>query len=259
MQIGKRNEVKMPKTADECEIKQLSVVSPYYPGGDSSVTKEQAIENIKELIAAVQRGEKVYVRFFNNIHKRINSIQRVKSVDCNSRSFDHVSYISGAMFCFPEDKKTGELSEAYSNKRKSRVNFDSSGAEWLVGYDGPTINWKEKAPPLPKEIIESYDRIGRPMKVGEFVLYKHEYWKTTGIEFGVISSMKNVTRRIKDSRTGVTEFKQTTEVTVRRVRLSDTDEPLSRYNETVIRNHRDIFLLDSNTLNELLIRRLSAE
>jgi hypothetical protein len=241
----------MPKTAEECIVKQIDTISPRYPGGNPNITIEEANSNLNEMVAAFHAGKKIYVRFFNNVYKRINSIQRVHSID--------TSHYTKYIHCYPENKKTGEISDGYTNKRKSRIAMDRSCAEWLVDYDGPTINWKEKAPPLPKEIIESYDRIGRPMKVGDFVLYKHEYWKTSTIEFGVISNMKNVTRKTTNNITGNTDFTQTTVVTVRRVRLSEDDAPLSSYQDTVIRNHKDIFLLDSNTLNELLIRRLSTE
>lgn len=147
---------------------------------------QQDKENLAEFLKLYLSGEPVYIQITND-PKRTNAIAQFKMDDNTIQDLlhgehDHAMWRSYSKVSTrkriepkPENvdvEKMGKVNingYAVWDGRKNRVNYLSAwNIMWLKGHEGGTV-WSYEAQAVEK--VEAVDKLGREIKVGDFISY----------------------------------------------------------------------------------------
>lgn len=216
---------------------------------------QQDKENLAEFLRDYLSGKPCYIRITNE-PKREKAIAQFKMEDRHIQDLlygehDRSTWYSGTATStrkriepIPENvdvEKMGNIrisGYAVWDGRKNRVNHLSDwNIEWLKGHAGGTV-WSYETPDVEK--VEAQDKLGREIKVGDFISYILYHFDNSHNAAGIYYG--KVTKVTKDGN-----------VYAKNIKLSEDD----RVAEKQIKDNSLIVIMTKDLMNQLMMARLA--
>lgn len=219
----------------------------------TTMSEETWRKHMVEMVSDFLNGKDVFIRYTGRYDtKRKGSIGRVKkfrNIDelINGRS--HYHYRSRPSAPAPTNHKPpynasqvkeGNMTSFYPelrwDGRTNKTNPHDYELEWLKDYTGPT-DWKYEIPE--EEKVEAVDRLGRELKVGDFICYVLHHFETTGasVRFG-----------------NVTKITPSGDVWAKNIKLSSDEHQADKK----INDNSTIVILTKDLMDQLMMAKLSS-
>lgn len=216
---------------------------------------QQEKENLADFLKLYLSGEPVYIQITSD-PKRAKSVARFMMDDDTIQDLLHGEHDPMRWYAHRGHKSTRQRIEpkpenvnvdlmgkinlhgyAIWDGRKNRVNHLSGwNIMWLKGHEGGTV-WSYESPEVEK--VEAVDKLGREIKVGDFIsyiLYHFDGDGAAGIYYG------KVTKVTKDGN-----------VYAKNIKLDDED----RVDEKRIKDNNLIVIMTKDLMDRLMMARLS--
>ena len=210
----------------------------YFTADKNSQKYKEWVSDIKQFLNDIILGNPIYVKYkSNNTAGRGDSIAIVTGV-ADSSVLEHIKeHISDY---YESNYTLINLSLMVKfDDRKNRLRPKVEDIIWLKGYSGPTF-WIHNPPVVIKpELKPILDRLGREIKLGDFVSYAITWYNTSRIDvyFGSVT-------RISDRNV----------VYCTNIKLNDNDPIV----EERIKDNSSMVLITKDLIDQLMIKRLSA-
>lgn len=220
--------------------------SGFYSRHSSISSPSQWQEEMKEFVQAFMRGERLYVENIGD-PRRKGSIGYVRDIlNLENILKGHSTYLYGytrdprpVSEFSPEEVNAGRISyvqvEIGWDGRSNKTRPSNYDLEWLKGYDGPTV-WVYGEPKV--EQVTPEDRLGRPIKVGDFICYILHHFCGSGAstQFGK-----------------VTKITKNGNVFAKNIKLGEDE----RSEEKKINDNSTIVIMTDDLMSQLTLARLS--
>jgi hypothetical protein len=219
--------------------KNIPSYSYYYTVDKNTAKYREWIADIKQFINDIAVGNPVYVEYkSSNSAGRAGTIARVKGFSERNIAADVIHDIT----LYIERPYRLELLqlEIEFDDRKNKLKPQLDDIVWLKGYSGPTVWQHNPPPPKPKAPLNPiYDRLGREVKLGDFVSYAMTWYNTSKINvyFGTVTKISD--RNV---------------VYCTNIKLDDDDT----VTEERIKDNSSMVLITKDLIDQLMIKRLSA-
>jgi hypothetical protein len=213
----------------------------YYTADVRSTKYKEWLDDLKQFINDVTIGNPVYVEYkSNNSAGRSGTIAKVIGITNKYIEEDDIKN-NFQMYIDSTYRFKGLQLTVKFDDRKNKLKPIIEDIVWLKDYTGPTVWNHNPPPPKPKpELKPIYDRLGREVKLGDFVSYAVTWYNTSRLDvyFGSVT-------RISDRNV----------VYCTNIKLNDND----RVFEERIKDNSSIVLITKDLIDQLMIKRLSSE
>jgi hypothetical protein len=213
--------------------------SYYYTVDKNTAKYREWVADIRQFINDIAVGNPVYVEYKStNSAGRAGTIARVKGF-AKSESTEEIRKNISDYLERPYRLEYIQLDVEFDD-RKNKLKPKIDDIHWLKGYSESTV-WQHTPPvPQPKAPLKPiHDRLGREVKIGDFVSYAITWYNTSRIDvyFGTVT-------RISDRNV----------VYCTNIKLDDDDT----VTEERIKDNSAMVLITKDLIDQLMIKRLSA-
>jgi hypothetical protein len=213
--------------------------SYYYTVDKNSPKYREWIADIKLFINDIALGNPVYIEYkSSNSAGRSGTIAKVKGFS-KDNSIEEIRSNISEYLERPYRLEYLQIEVSFDD-RKNKLKPKIGDFVWLKGYSGPTV-WQYTPPvPQPRDPPKPiFDRLGREVKLGDFVSYAITWYNTSRIDvyFG-----------------SVTRISERNVVYCTNIKLNDDDS----ITEERIKDNSSMVLITKDLIDQLMIKRLSA-
>jgi hypothetical protein len=210
----------------------------YYSVDTKTIEYKEWTVDVKQFLNDIIIGNPVYIKYkSDNSAGRGDSIARVIGF-CDSETLEYVKLnITDYLEHYHRLSYLSLMVKFDDRKNKLKPKIDD--ITWLKGYSGPT-HWIHNPPLIIKpELKPILDRLGREVKLGDFVSYAITRYNTSRIDvyFGSVTKISN--RNV---------------VYCTNIKLNDNDSIF----EEKIKDNSSMVLITKDLIDQLMIKRLSA-